>query len=368
MRVWNRLLAGWVVWTAAVACAAGVGEITDAAGRRHAIPLPAERVICSGPGCLRLLVYLQALERVVAVDDIEKRRPQFDARPYALAHPQLRDLPLFGEFRGHDNPELIRSLDPAPQVIFKTFPTMGHDPEKLQQKTGIPVVVLDYGDLEGERPRLHESLRLMGRVVGRPGRAEEVIAYIERRIADLDRRTAGIPEVERRRCFVGGVALKGPHGFQSTEPGYPPFAFVRAQNVARDPAASVKASGAVAVAKEKIVAWDPEVLFLDLATLQLGEGAGGLHELKTDPAYRTLAAVRKGEVYGVLPYNWYTQNFDSILANAYFIGKLLYPDRFADVEPAAKADEIYSFLVGRPVFAEMNRSFQGLAYRRVPLD
>jgi iron complex transport system substrate-binding protein len=73
--------------------------------------------------------------------------------------------------------------------------------------------------------------------------------------------------------------------------------------------------------------------------------------------------VRKGKVYGVLPYNWYTKNYGSILADAYFIGKVLYPERFADVEPEAKADDIYEFLVGKAVFDEMNALFKGLAFQ-----
>jgi iron complex transport system substrate-binding protein len=182
----RKIAVGVLLLMALIGAAAAKGaEITDGAGRKLDLPVPAERVICSGPGCLRLLVYLQAQGRVVAVDDIEKKRPQFDARPYALANPQFKDLPLFGEFRGHDNPKLIMALDPPPQVIFKTYPAMGHDPEKLQQKTGIPVVVLEYGDLEKGRPQLYQSLRLMGRIVDREGRAEEVIRFFESGIADL---------------------------------------------------------------------------------------------------------------------------------------------------------------------------------------
>jgi iron complex transport system substrate-binding protein len=366
MRRFGPILAGLLLTAAAGAGSAG--EMTDSAGRRLKVPIPAERVICSGPGCLRLIVYLQAQDRVVAVDDIEKKRPQFDARPYSLANPQLKTLPMFGEFRGFDNPELIMSLIPAPQVIFKTYPTMGHDPEKLQQKTGIPVVILDYGDLEEKRAHLYNSLRIVGAVLQKTERAEEVIAYFEQLISDLSRRTRDVPEKERKSCFVGGVALRGPHGFQSTEPAYPPFGFVNALNAARDPSAIATPSGAVSIAKEKILEADPDILFLDLSTLQMGNKAGGLHELKNDPAYRTLSAVAKGEVYGLLPYNWYTQNFGSILGNGYFIGKLLYPERFADVDPVRKADEIYSFLVGKPVFDVMNREFQGLAYRRIPVN
>jgi iron complex transport system substrate-binding protein len=342
--------------------------ITDAAGRQVEIPQIVEHVICSGPGALRLLTYLESQDKIVAVDDMEKQRPQFDARPYALANPRFKDYPIFGEFRGHDHPELILSLDPLPQVIFKTYPTMGHDPVALFRKTGIPVIILNYGNLGKHRNAMYQSLRIMGEVMGKHERAENVIAFFDALIADLQNRTADIPDDKRPSCFVGGIAYRGPHGFQSTEPIYPPFAFLNARNLAHDSSMNDKALQYSSIAKEKIVVWDPDYLFLDLSTLQMGGKAGGLFELKTDPAYQHLTAVQEGKVYAVLPYNWYTQNFGSILANAYYIGKLLYPEKFAGVDPAAKADEIYTFLVGKPVFEKMNAAFERLAFQPVPLN
>lgn len=348
---------------------ASTRTITDAAGKQVAIPERVERVICSGSGCLRLLTYLDAQDMAVAVDDIEIRRRQFDARPYALANPQFKTMPIFGEFRGHDNPELILSLEPQPQVILKTYTTsMGYDPDELQAKTGIPVVVLNYGDLGPLRPQFFDALRTMAEVVGRQDRAEAVIEFFETRIAELAHRTADIPEDERPSVFIGGVAFKGPHGFQSTEPVYPPFMFVNANHLAYDAGKAGSELHHSNVAKEQIVTWDPDMLFLDLATLQMGDKAGGLHELQTDPAYRTLTAVNQGAVYGLLPYNWYTKNYGSILANAYFIGKTLYPERFADIDPAAEADAIYAFLVGKPLFREMDAMFGGLAFKPVPVN
>lgn len=60
-----------------------------------------------------------------------------------------------------------------------------------------------------------------------------------------------------------------------------------------------------------------------------------------------------------MPYNWYANNYDTVIADAYYIGKILYPEHFADVEPAAKADEIYTMLDGKPVYADMQRIFGG---------
>lgn len=115
-------------------------------------------------------------------------------------------MELFGEFRGYDNPERILSLTKVPQVIFKTFGQMGHDPVKLEQKTGIPVVRLNYGNLTNERNMLYNSLRLMGDVIGKRQRAEEVIRYIEDSIKDLEVRTNVSSEKKRPVVFLGGVS------------------------------------------------------------------------------------------------------------------------------------------------------------------
>ncbi len=185
-----------ILW--AVTASAGADRtVVDGLGRTIHVPAKVDRAICSGPGCLRLLTYLQGQDFVVAVDDIEVRREQFDARPYAMANPQFKELPVFGEFRGFDNPEQILSLKIQPQVIFKTYPTMGYDPVELQAKTGIPVIALTYGDLAGKKEQFYSALRTMGEVVGREDRAGEVISFFETTIDELADLTRDLPENDR---------------------------------------------------------------------------------------------------------------------------------------------------------------------------
>jgi len=357
-----------LVFTGSTRAESTVVNIIDAWGRQVSVPAEVNHVICSGPGCLRYLVYLQGVDLVVGVDDMEKSRSQFDARPYFLAHPKLQNKPLFGEFRGHDNPELIVNLEPRPDVIFKTYGEMGYDPEELQAKTGIPVVVLNYGNLTYRRKEMYEAISLMGRVAGRSDRAREVIGFFDRTIEDLRQRTATVPVEKRPTCYVGGIAHKGPHGFPSTEPSYPPFVFTNARHVVLDGKKGENRLQQVTVSREKILEWDPEYIFVDLSTLQAGKEAGALDQLKNETYYQVLSAVREGKVYGVLPFNWYTTNYGSVLANAYFVGKVLYPERFEDVDAVGKADEIYEFLVGGRVFEELNGFFKNLAFTRIDLD
>ena len=340
--------------------------ITDGFGRNVTIPENAEKVVCSGAGCLRYLVYLQAQEYVVGVDSIEKKKNEIEGRPYVLANPQLKNYPLIGEARGKDDPEKIIEINP--QVILKTSmigqssaPTAA-EADTLQSKTDIPVVSLPYGSLsnEKEKTEMYSSLRIMGEVVGKQERAEEVIAYIEATMQDLENRTADIPESERKTAYVGGVSIAGAHGIISTEPAYPPFLWVNANNVAAG-----MGTDHADIAKEALVDWNPEYIFIDIGTLQLGN-EGAIGELKNDTSLTGLSAVKNNKVYGVIPYNFYSTNYESVLANAYFVGKVLYPERFEDVDPAAKADEIYTFFLGKPVFSDLNGQYKDLGFKQIP--
>ncbi len=342
--------------------------VTDGFGRSVTIPASPESVVCSGSGCLRYLVYLQGQDLVTGVDDIEKRESAVEGRPYALVHgAKFKTLPLIGEFRGKDDPEKIISV--SPDVIFKTgltgtsYGTSADDADKLQAKTGIPVVAFPYGSLrsDSEKAEMYTGLRVMGEVIGKQDRAEEVIAYIEDTMADLERRTGDIPEAERKTAYVGGVSHAGAHGIISTEPAYPPFLWVHAKNVATG-----LGTDHADVAKEALVNWDPEYIFIDLGTLQL-DGKGAVGELKSETALKGLSAAKNGQVYGILPYNYYSVNYEVILGNAYFVGKTLYPDRFADIDPVEKADEIYTFFVGEPVFTDLNGQHENLGFTKIAL-
>jgi len=70
-----------------------------------------------------------------------------------------------------------------------------------------------------------------------------------------------------------------------------------------------------------------------------------------------LKAFANRRVYTLPPFNWYTTNIGTALADAYAIGKLLYEEHFKHVDPEQKADEIYTFLVGKPVYQEMEKAY-----------
>ena len=333
------------------------------------VPTTVDRIFCSG-GTLRLAVYLDCADKVVAVDTNERRASERNGmKAYLAAHPEFREMPVAGETSGRDNPELLLSLDNPPQLIIKADSGAGFDPAELTRRTGIPVLLVPMRDITSGRKEFDEALRLLGTALGKSERAEEVIAFFDREIAELKTRSdsAMLSDAEKPLVYVGGVSYNGAHGFNSSEAGYPPFELVGAKSPvverATDPTLGNRHT---MLAKEIILEWNPNILFLDLGTLTLGQSSG-LVELQRDPSYRTLTAVQQGRVFTLHPNTFYFVNHDAVLVNAWFVGKTLYPEQFADIDPKVKADEIFAFLVGTPVFDELNAALQNLALDQLAL-
>nr|WP_320160961.1 iron ABC transporter substrate-binding protein [uncultured Methanoregula sp.] len=326
--------------------------VTDMANRTVEVKTNPQRIIGVGAGALRMICYLQAADRVVGVDDREQKKyntsgfgmPSGIDKPYNLANPDLSSKPFIGGKTG--DPELIAAQNP--DVVFYTF-TTGKDAQALQEKSGRTVIALTTGDLGRNKDAFYQSLRLMAKILGTEERAESITAYIDTTIKDLNNRTKEIPPDKRPRVYVGGIAYNGAHGFLSTDPAYAPLLMVNGNNVA----ASASGGGQMMIDKEKLLEWNPDVIFVDEASYAL------VVEDLRDPVYQSLPAVKSGRVYGVMPYNWYANNYDTVLADAYYLGKTLYPEQFADVDPAQKADEIYTMLNGKPVYSDMKTLFGG---------
>ncbi|MEJ5186373.1 MAG: iron ABC transporter substrate-binding protein [Candidatus Geothermincolales bacterium] len=332
----------------------GKTTVTDMAGRSVEVKVPAERVVAIGPGALRLVCYVGAADKVVGIENMEKQWSS--GRPYIMAHPELLELPVIGQGGPDSSPDPEKLMGVDPDVIFVAYLVDAAKADELQQRTGIPVVVLSYGQLGTFDRELMDSITLVGEITGNQERATRVLDFIRGCQEDLAARTKGIPKEDKPRVYVGGIGFKGTHGIESTQGGFPPLDAIGAVNVADE----TGKKGSVMVEKEKILAWDPDIIFID---------GGGLSMVKEDYGknpgfYRSLRAVREGRVYVYLPYNYYTTNVDTALADAYFMGKVVFPEAFGDVDPAAKADEIYRFLLGKDLYEQMARDFMGF----VPLD
>ena len=342
----------------------GMVTITDAFGREVTIPENPEKIAVVGSGSMRYFMYLGLdTDMFVAVDAQDGRlySYSFEQRPYALAHPELKEKQAVGPTKGVvDNEKLLMS---GAEVLFMGGSTSSNAEvaNEIQEKTGIPVVMFYVGNYVTDSEEIQDSLLMLGEILGKEQRAKDLIAYFDAVEDDLQKRVKGLSADET--VYVGGVAYNGVHGLDGTDPTYYPFAVLNLKNAASE-VSSVSQTGYARISKEKLLEWDPDFIIVDLATLTAAEG-GALVELKNDPSYKELTAVKNNMVYTVNPHTAMNVNHETTLANAYFIGKLLYPEQFEDIDPVKKADEIYSFVVGEPVFELLKENVEGLSYQRV---
>jgi iron complex transport system substrate-binding protein len=209
---------------------------------------------------------------------------------------------------------------------------------------------------------LYAAIQLLGKALDKSHRADSLCSYIQASLEDLQRRTGGIAATARPGVYMGGIAHGRARGITSTHPDYPPFVFVNARNVAAamDRRGTSSLAGAY-IDAEQLLLWDPDIIIVDESGLELVR-----EDLRADgPLAGQLAAVRDNRVFVQLAYNSYAVNYEVVLINSWFIGKLLYPEAFADVDMGVKGDEILRAFLGQGIYERLltQYSFQRIFSR-----
>lgn len=307
--------------------------VTDAVGRKVEIPETVTSVIPLA-NALRMMCYAQAVELVAGVELGEKE--QTIAKAYNwVNYEEFKDLPSVGEGgSGGYTPYEEEIIEVNPDVIICGYSQ--EDAESLQEKTGIPVVVINGGTLFGED--YYESLKIIGEVCKKEERCEKVIEFIKGIEKDLNSRTLAISDENKPKVYTGAVSFKGGHGIEGTYTNFPLFTALNVKDIFGDTEA---VSEGVTIEKEKILMEDPEIIFLDPNNISI---VNKDYEANED-FYNSLTAVKNDKLYTMLGYNYYYTNVEIALADCYYAAAIIYPDEFKDIDPVEKANEIFSFLL-----------------------
>lgn len=309
---------------------------------------PAERVLAIGPGALRLLTYLGATDRLVGLEDLERRPLSASSYRHALP-PELAELPSIGPGGPGRLPDLEQLVALRPDLVA-TVTLDGQQLQALRERAGLRVLPLSYGGTGLLRiDDLLTSLHTLAAALGREARAEQLAGFLTANLAELRERLANEAPAT---AYLGGVSLQGAHGLTSTQSGHPPLVWAGADNLA-DRAGP---AGHFFIDREQLLLWDPPVLFID---------GGGLAGLLTEYAresgfYQRLRAVREGQVYLTLPFNAYNTNVENALANAWMMARVLHPAALADLDVQAQASTIMRTFLGTDVMPTLARDGHGL--------
>ena len=340
--------------------------VTDLLGREVTVPEKINRVVCIGAGSLRLYTYVGDLSKLVGVEDIDGDGKDFNGvlsiRPYKMVNKDLfKSLPSCGKGGPQGSPEAEKILSLNPDIVFSLYTSDKAAMDDLQQKIGKPVVVLSYGKTEAFDTNVKKSIALLGDILNRKERANELLSFISDTETYLSSIGEGIDKNNKATVYLGCQSNYGTHGIESSSANYSIFDVSKIRNVLDE---YVGKNGETFKGYQKSVDWE---ILVEMNPQRIILDAGGLEHLKTQlkekpEIFNNLSAFQNGEIYLQMPYNAYYTNLETAYADAYFDAWVQYHDiapeklNFNYVE---KAREIYTLFLGKDCYDDVANLMYG---------
>lgn len=239
-----------------------------------------------------------------------------------------KSLPVIGGGKNDANYENIISLNPDIILIGHggTIETV----DEIQQKFGsIPTV-----DVEGDNnlTNITESLQFMGKVVGNENQSNELIDFYNKMIQKVNSTVSQIPENQRKKVYYARDST----GLMSNPPGSSHTQLIEicgGKNVVQAPITK----GSVGVSMELILEWNPDVIICADPTFY--------NKVLSDPLWQDINAVKEKQVYLVpnSPFSWFeSPPGANTIIGIPWTAKILYPDKFKDLDLKSITQEFYS--------------------------
>lgn len=323
-------------------------EVTDVLGRTVEVPDNAERVLLgfyfedflaiAGP---------DAYDRVVAISKdawYGWRNLQWNA--YAKTTPRIEELTDVGEVdAGTFSLEAAIAARPDVAILAEwQYSALGEVVDTIEA-AGIPVVVTDYNAQTVARHVA--STKLIGEVMGAQDRADRLANEYAAAVADVRARVARA-DASPKRVYVE-LGNRGAEEYGNTYTDYMWGAVIGlagGDNIALD-----QVGKWAPLNPEYVLATDPEVVLIAGSGWRNREQAvvmgPGIDDALTHERMRPylsragwadMTAVKNGDVHAL-----YHGGARTLYDYAYlqYIGKVLYPDAFADVDPQATLERFF---------------------------
>ena len=222
-------------------------------------------------------------------------------------------------------------------VILKSY--LAETTGKPIEEVGIPVLYVDF-----ETPEQYtRDLAILGKVFQNEARAEEIAAYYQSRVGQIQAAVADVADKPRVLLLYysdrdGNVAFN-----------VPPLSWMQTRLVEMAGGIPVWADanpgkGWTQVSLEQIAAWDADHIFIVSYTQDSAEVVAGL---KSDPQWQALRAFQVGNLHafpGDL-YSWDQPDTRWILGLTWLAGRL-HPQRFPNLDMVDEARQFYQSLYG----------------------
>jgi iron complex transport system substrate-binding protein len=316
--------------------------ITDATGRTVTIPDRVERIMAAGPNAA-VILYVLAPQKMIGWPSA----PRPNEREFILA--AARDLPEFGRLTGRGDTANVEIVIKAkPDLVFdfgSVSPTYVSLAERVQEQTGIPYLLIN-GRLDQTAP----SIRLLGRALGVPERAEAIARYVEDTEKLIDERLKDIPPAARKRVYLA----RQPNGLETGLQGSINTEIIERAGGINVAERAAGRGGIANVSIEQVIAWAPDTI--------ITWDANFFSKVYDDPAWASVPAVTAKRVFQAprLPFGWIDAppSINRVIGLRWIAG-LLYPEKFPEDIRATARDFIKLFYQADVTDAQLDRILSG---------
>lgn len=306
---------------------------TDMLGRNVTLK-KSDKIVCIGPGALRLAVYLGLENRLVGIEKTEHEATSFSPYRTFLGQERISKLPIIGTGGPGKMPDLEALLVAKPDFIIASFVDK-NQLDLIASKTNIPLIAISYGASYGGTSKknledIKNSLLLLGTITHTEERAKALVMFIHSQEEMLSKL-----KLPAKKLYVGGVGYKGIQGLSSTEVNYPPFELLGLKNTLFEKSS---VQGHQFIELEALIHHNPDMIFID----KFGKAKVEQEYQAQKALFDTLSAYQTGNVKEVLGFNFYSTNVENLLVIAWQIAAYL----GAPVDVNAKAHTIFNAFYG----------------------
>ena len=320
-----------------------VGEpvkVVDIVGREVELNRKAERVVdLTGLGGTRMLIQLRSGDRIVGATD--QAIKTFDVKgstysPLQKASPDfaMRGVQSVGSW---NEPNLEKILSLNPDVILIGW-SGKEAAERIQKQTGIPTVCI--GRMDGHFD--YDNYEILGKIVGAESRANEINAFLKRKVTMITEITDKIPQEKKKKVFFWINPNVG--SMMRTNGIYDAIDYAGGINVATNS----KGIGLYEVTKEQVIAWNPDYVFAQSANKKGAREAfahSTILEIKADALIGKIPAIQNGNIQYIRgPRSDWDTAIEAV--EMLYIAKLLYPDRLEHLDVERQGNEIFKEMYG----------------------
>lgn len=323
--------------------------LTDVTGRQVEVSNEAKRIILGEGRQIYLLAAFDTdapFQRVVGWRDDFHKADLDSYRAYEKRYPQIAALPTFGGIK-NGTFDVEQALTLKPDLVLmnlesKAATDEGKLIEKLQA-VGVPVVFIDFREKPFENAE--KSIRIMGELLNKPQRAEEIITFRRQQIELV---TSRLQHFQGKRP---GVMIDRAGGYSDEccmSFGNENFGQMVEMAGGRNIAKNLIPGTFGTLNPEQIISSNPDMVVVTGANWKnyntvgkwVGVGPGAdlaearqrLQALMTRDAFKTLPVVRAGNVHAIW-HQFYDSPYQFVAIQV--LAKWLHPELFADLDPEA---------------------------------